>query len=87
MNTLDAVQRILAEQTGIGPEDLQPARPLEELGIDSLVVTETMFLLEDEFSIQMPGGQVPIRTIQDIADLIDRLLLQRVAVEPEPHPH
>lgn len=87
MNTLPAVQRILADQTGIGVNELQPSRPLEELGIDSLAVTETMFLLEDEFSIQMPGGQVPLRTIQDIADLVDRLVREQAAVESEAHPH
>jgi acyl carrier protein len=86
LSTLATVQSIFADQTGIGRDDLQPGRPLEELGVDSLTVTETLFLLENEFGIEMPGGQVPIRTIQDIADLIDRLVLQRAAVESEPNP-
>ena len=87
MNTLPAVQRILADQTGIGVNDLQPLRPLEDLDIDSLVVTETMFLLEDKYKIQMPGGQVPIRTIQDIADLVDQLVRGREAAKSETAPH
>ena len=77
MNTLTAVQHILSDQTGRGVNELQPDRSLDELGIDSLVVTETMFLLEDEFKVQMPGGQVPIRTVQDIANLVDRLVRDR----------
>jgi len=87
MSTLSQVQRIIADQTGIGTGELQPLRPLEELGIDSLAVTEAMFRLEDEFRIQMPNAQLPIRTIQDIADLVDRLVLERTATVPEPHPH
>lgn len=79
MNTLAVVQRILADQTGIGVEDLQPLRPLEQLGVDSLVVTETMFLLEDEFKVQMPGAHVPIRTVQDLADVVDHLVRIRDA--------
>jgi len=87
MSTLTQVQHIIADQTGIGAGELQPLRPLEELGIDSLAVTEAMFRLEDEFRVQMPNAQLPIRTIQDIADLVDRLVLERTATVPEPHPH
>jgi acyl carrier protein len=81
MNTLFEIQGILSDQTGIGPDELLPARPLEELGIDSLAVTETMFRIEDEFKVVMPGGRVPIRTVQDIADLVDRLVREQAAVE------
>ena len=81
------IQRILADQTGIGEIEFQPSRPLEELGIDSLAVTEAMFRLEDEFGIQMPSTQFPIRTTQDIADLVDRLKREQAAIVSEPRPH
>ncbi len=84
MNTLATVQRIIADQTGLFAMDLQPTRPLEELGIDSLTVIESMFLLEDEFKVEIPGGQAPIRTIQDIADLVEQLLLKRDSANTEP---
>ena len=58
--------------------DLDPARSLEELGVDSLTVIEVMFKLEDEFRIRIPEERVPIGNVQDIADLVDRLTaLQR----------
>ena len=83
MSTLSNIQRIIADQTGLNVQELQPARPLEELGIDSLAVIEAMFLLENEFKVEMPSGEAPIRTIQDIADLVDRLLLERDAANAE----
>jgi acyl carrier protein len=87
MSTLAIVQRIVAGQAGIGLGDLQPTRPLEELGIDSLAVIEAMFLLEDEFKIQMPAGQIPIQTIQDIADLVDQLQRDQGAAKSDSDPH
>ncbi len=74
MNTLATVQKLIAEELDLAADDLDPARPLEELGIDSLSVIEVMFKLEDTFNIKMPDERVPIRTVQDIADIVDRLL-------------
>ena len=77
MSTLAAVQELIAEGIDVPVGDLDPGRPLEELGIDSLGVIEVMFKLEDSFDIKMPDERVPIRTVQDIADLVDRLVLER----------
>jgi len=77
MSTLATVQKLIAEELDLPVDDLDPARPLEELGIDSLSVIEVMFKLEDSFDIEMPDERVPIRTVQDIADLVDRLLRER----------
>jgi len=58
-------------------ESLDPTRPLDELNVDSLTVLEVMFDIEDKFGIKMPEERVPIRTVRDIADLVDRLVAQR----------
>ncbi len=63
-------------------EDLDPGRPLDELGIDSLSVLQAMFEIEDKFGIKMPDERVPIRTVQDIADIVDRLVAEK-AGRPE----
>jgi len=75
------VRRIIADQTGLRVEELEPTRPLEDLGIDSLLVIESMFVIENEFKVQMPDGQMPIRTVQDIADLVDQLVRERDAAK------
>ena len=79
MTTLATVQKFVAEEFDLRVEDLDPARPLEELGIDSLGVFEVMFRLEESFDIKMPDERVPIRNVQDIADIVDRLVLERTS--------
>jgi acyl carrier protein len=79
MDTLRAVQELIAAEAEVKLEDLDPERPLEELGIDSLTVIEVMFKIEDAFGIKMPEERVPIRTVRDIADLVDRLVAQQSA--------
>jgi acyl carrier protein len=77
MGTLASVQKLIAAELDLVVSDLDPARSLEELGVDSLGVIEVMFKLEDEFNIKMPDERVPIKTVQDIADLVDRLVSER----------
>ncbi len=78
-NTLAAVQAIVAEELDIAPAELQADRPLEELGVDSLGIIEVMFKLEESFDIRMGDERVPIKTVQDIADIVDKLIRERDA--------
>lgn len=79
MSTLATVQRLIAAEIDIDVESLEPLRPLDELGVDSLAIIEIMFKLEDQFGVRMPEERIPIRTVQDIADLVDRLVAERAA--------
>ena len=51
----------------------------EELGVDSLGIIEVMFKLEESFDIRMGDERVPIKTVQDIADNVDKLIRERDA--------
>ena len=53
MTTLQTVQKIIATELDVDPATLDPARPLQELGIDSLTVMECLFKIEDEFKISI----------------------------------
>ena len=77
MSTLAVIQQLIAVAAEVPLESLDPNRPLQELNVDSLTVLEEMFDIEDKFNIKMPEERVPIRTLQDIADLVDRLVAQR----------
>ena len=77
MSNLAVIQQLIAASAEVPLESLDPNRPLEELNVDSLTVLEEMFDIEDKFNIKMPEERVPIRTLQDIADLVDRLVAQR----------
>ena len=81
-STLTTVQRVMAGELNLAIPELQPNRPLQELGVDSLGISEVMFKLEDEFDIRMDDERVPIGTVREIADIVDRLILARDATKP-----
>ena len=77
MSSLETIQRMMAEQFDLKPEVLAPDALLENLGVDSLSVIEFMFNIEDEFKIKLPDTRVEIKTIQDIASIVDRLVAEQ----------
>lgn len=79
MNTLQTIQRMMVEQFELKAEDLTPDAQLEALGLDSLSVIEFMFNIEDEFHIKLPDERVEIKTIQDIAGIVERLVAEQKA--------
>lgn len=84
MSTLVKIQQLMQQRLGLTEEQLRPEQGLEEIGIDSLAVVEFMFDLEDEFGVRLTDERTPVKTIQDIADMIDRALSQ--ADKPQASP-
>ncbi len=77
MSSLETIQRMMSEQFDLKLEQLTPDAQLESLGVDSLSVIEFMFHIEDEFKIKLPDERVEIKTVQDIANVVDRLVAQQ----------
>ena len=77
MSTLQTIQRMMVEQFELKAENLTPDAQLEALGLDSLSVIEFMFNIEDEFHIKLPDERVEIKTIQDIASIVERLVSEQ----------
>ena len=77
MSSLATIQRMMVEQFDLKQEQLIPEAQLEGLGLDSLSVIEFMFNIEDEFKIKLPDERVEIKTIQDIATIVDRLITEQ----------
>ena len=77
MSTLQTIQRMMAEQFELEEDKLTPDAELESLGLDSLSVIEFMFNIEDEFNIKLPDERVELKTIQDIAGVVDRLVAEQ----------
>ncbi|QIE44407.1 acyl carrier protein [Pseudohalocynthiibacter aestuariivivens] len=50
----DRVIAIIAEQAVLEPSDVTMSSTLEELGIDSLGLVESIFAIEEEFDINVP---------------------------------
>ena len=54
MSIKDRVIAIIAEQAVLEPSDVALENTLEDLGIDSLGLVESIFAIEEEFDISVP---------------------------------
>ena len=54
MTIKDQVIAIIAEQAMLEPEDVKMDHTLEDLGIDSLGLVESIFAIEETFDISVP---------------------------------
>ena len=66
----DKVIAILAEQAVLEPKDVRPDATLQDLGIDSLGLVETVFGIEEAFDIQVPfNANEPMKSEFDITSV------------------
>jgi acyl carrier protein len=64
MDTLERLKALAAKEFSIDPDSLDPAAPLETLGIDSLGFIDFMFKVEEEFGISVSDADLKdIRTL------------------------
>ena len=77
MSSLETIQRMMVEQFDLKIEDLNPEAQLEGLGLDSLSVIEFMFNLEDELKIKLSDERVELKTILDVATIVDKLIAEQ----------
>lgn len=54
MDVAQKVTQILAEQAMVEPSDVKPEHTLEDLGIDSMALVESIFAIEEAFDISVP---------------------------------
>ncbi len=80
MSTLEQVIAIIADQAVLDPSDVKPESTLEELGIDSLGLVESIFAIEEAFDISVPfnannptESDFDISTVSSIVEGIERL--------------
>ncbi len=77
MSSLQTIRDMMVRQFDLKPEDLTPEATLEGLGLDSLSVIEFTFNLEDELNIKFPEERVELKTLQDVVNLVDRLIAEQ----------
>ncbi|MBN2907164.1 MAG: acyl carrier protein [Rhodobacteraceae bacterium] len=66
----DKVIGIIAEQAVLEPSDVKPEQSLEDLGIDSLGLVESIFAIEEAFDIQVPfNANEPTESDFDISSV------------------
>ncbi|MEP1768249.1 MAG: acyl carrier protein [Sulfitobacter sp.] len=86
MNISQQVIAIIAEQALLEPEDVTLDSTLEDLGIDSMGVVESIFAIEETFDITVPfNANAPSESdfdISSVATLIAGIEKLRAAQGP-----
>jgi acyl carrier protein len=67
MDTLARIKEMAAKEFSIDPKGLDPAAPLDSLGVDSLSFIEFMFKIEEEFGVTVSDED--LKSIKTLADL------------------
>jgi acyl carrier protein len=66
----DRVIRIIAEQAVLEPSDVSMDQTLDDLGIDSLGLVESIFAIEEAFDISVPfNANEPAKSEFDISSV------------------
>lgn len=82
----DRVIAIIAEQAVLEPGDVKMDATLEELGIDSLGLVESIFAIEEAFDIQVPfnaneptQSEFDISSVAAIVSAVEGLVAEQTA--------
>ncbi|PWE33193.1 phosphopantetheine-binding protein [Maritimibacter sp. 55A14] len=80
----EKVREIIAEQAVLDVADVKPESTLEDLGIDSLGLVESIFAIEEAFDIQVPfnandpeAGDFDISNVAAIIGAVEGLVAER----------
>ena len=75
METLARIKQLAAKEFSLDPGKLDPAAPLDALGIDSLSFIEFMFKVEEEFGVSVSDEELKgIKTLADLERLVGAAL-------------
>ena len=72
MSVEEKVKEIVAEQLGVSLDQVKPeSKFVEDLGADSLDLTELIMAMEDEFGVEIDDEKAQeIKTVQDVINFI-----------------
>ncbi len=73
MDSIGLIREFLHDRLGISPDSVIPEAPLDDLGVDSLMLLELMFEFEDRFGITLSKDLKSPKTVGEMAVLMDRL--------------
>ena len=84
MSVTDKIFEIIAEQAVLETSDVTLESTLEDLGIDSLGLVESIFAIEEEFDITVPfnandptNSDFEISSVSKIIEGVERLLKEQ----------
>ena len=73
MSVLEKIKTIVAEQLDVSQEQVVPeASFVDDLGADSLDLTELIMAMEDEFGLEIDDDKAQeLRTVQDVISYVE----------------
>ena len=73
MSVLEKIKNIVSEQLDVDPEDIKPESAfVDDLGADSLDLTELIMAMEDEFDLEIDDEEAQnLRTVDDAIKYIE----------------
>lgn len=77
---LPEIQKLMQEHFQLSAGQVEAGQTLTELGIDSLGAIEFMFQLEDRFGVSLSEERGELRTVADVAAIVERALSAKKAV-------
>ena len=75
MQTLELLRQYLQKKASIDPTRVTPEARLEDIGVDSLILIDLMFELEESLNVRVPNMDMDSRptTVAELIDLFDAL--------------
>jgi len=84
MSVQDKVVAIIADQALLEPKDVSLENSLEDLGIDSIALVESIFAIEEAFDVTVPfnanepdQGDFDISSVQSIVAAVEKLIAEQ----------
>jgi len=76
MDCLDEIRKILNEELEVDPATINADTPFQQINVDSLLMVELLFQLEDRLQISLEGGKdMPeLKTVGDLVKYIETKL-------------
>jgi acyl carrier protein len=80
MQTLELLRQYLQNKASIDPAKVTPEARLEDIGVDSLILIDLMFELEESLNVRVPDMDSRPTTVAELIDLFDALSAPRAKI-------
>ena len=70
-STLSEILKIIKELYKIDPTSIDPNQPLATFGLDSLLLAELIFAIEDHFHISYPESRMHVQSLDELVQAVD----------------
>ncbi|MFE9828871.1 acyl carrier protein [Streptomyces halstedii] len=73
-DTYDTLRTVLTGSFRVPEDAVHPEATLEQLGLESLALTELVLILHERFAVKISSKYAaPVRTVAEVADHLDAL--------------